>query len=460
MRYTVAVTLTLALFLCLSTGAAYAQADEPGPLRVGIATADVTPDSPALMRGFGGRNRPSEGVAKNILAQAVVFDNGQTRVALVAVDHCWIEYRQALDLRAAAEAAGIPQQHLMINFSHNHYGPFFTACVDRSPGFNLEYDVLFKQRTDPLLAAAVEDLKPALLDYTVGSSTMAINRRQLDDENKWVGMRPEPRKQIDPDVPVLRVLTPEGEVRAVIFGYACHPTTISGQMQYLIGTDFPGHARDWIAAAYPDAEAVFLQGFAGDIKPRAIRPRPGLTPSRFGGVLVDELQTKQAVGWELGRAVLAAVSVPPPPVPADRPKDLEQALATPVTLGGVLELVDLPTSPTDPAKMTPVPFHMGALRIGDVYMFCGQGEILSSMALRIKRNMPDMRVWTNAYCHTIGGSYIGDAESWDEGGYEAGRYAPQAEDVLVSHAMQFIRGLQYQPIHTDPIPRTHPTYCP
>lgn len=460
MRYTVAVTMTLALIMCLSMGDAVAQEDEPGPLRVGIATANVTPESPAFMRGFGGRNRPSEGTAKDILAQVVVFDNGQTRVALIALDHCWIEYRQALDLRVAAEAAGIPQQHLVINFSHNHYGPFFSSCTDR--GFNLEYDILFKQRTDPLFAAAVENLQPALLDYTVGQSTMAVNRRQLDDEGKYVGMRPEPRKQIDADVPIMRVLTPEGEVRAVIFGYACHPTTATGPMGYLIGTDFPGHARDWMNEVYPEAEPVFLQGFGGDIKPGAVRPsgsegRPG---GRFNSaIMFDEFGTKAAMGHELARGVCRALGVPPPPVPADRPKDPEQALATPVVLGGILELVDMPTSPTDPTKMWPTGIHVGAVRIGDVYMVNGQGEILSSMALRIKRELGHLRVWTNAYCHTIG-NYIGDAVSWDEGGYEAGRYAPQAEDVLVSHAMQFIRRLQYQPIHTDPVPRSHPTYSP
>jgi neutral ceramidase len=460
MRYILAITMALVACLCVGMGAASAQADEPGPLRVGIATADISPDFPAFMRGFGARNRPSEGVAKEVAAQVVVFDNGQTRVALMTVDLCWIEYRQALDLRAAAEAAGIPQQHLVINFSHNHYGPFFRTGMGNA--FNLEYDVLFKQRTDPLFAAAVENLQPALLDYTVGQSTMAVNRRQLDDQGKYVGMRPEPRKPIDPDVPIMRVLTPQGQVRAVIFGYACHPTTASGDMLYLIGPDFPGHARDWMRAVYPDAEPIFLQGFGGDIKPGAVRPvgSGSGTGGRFGATtLADEFGTKAAMGHELARGVCRALGVPPPPVPADRPTALEQALATPVVLGGVLELVDLPTSPDDPTKMWPNGIHMGALRIGDVYMFCSQGEVLSSMGLRIKRELGDMRVWTNGYCHTIG-NYIGDAQSWDEGGYEAGRYAPAAEDILVSRALSFIRLLQDQPIHTDPVPRSHPTYSP
>lgn len=181
---------------------------------------------------------------KNLTATCVVFDNGVTRVPIVALDLCKVLEPQLEDLRVAAQEAGIPPQHVMINCSHTHYGP----QIGRKENEN--YDALFKARTGPLFEAAVADLQPAVLDYTAGSCTMAINRRQLNAAGKVTAMRPEPRKQIDADVPILRVLSSEGEVRAVIFGYACHPTTVSA-LHYQIGTDYPGFARDWIAAAYP-----------------------------------------------------------------------------------------------------------------------------------------------------------------------------------------------------------------
>ena len=422
-------------------------------LRVGIATADITPEAPVWMRGFGGRKRPSEGVARPVLAQCVVFDNGQTRVAVVALDLCALSYRQLLRLRGAAERAGIPQQHLMINVSHTHFAPHM-GSVDPHPR-NLEYDALFTERTQPLFDAAVADLQPALLDFTIGSSTMAANRRQLNDEGQITkGLRPEPRKPIDPDVHVLRVLSAEGQARAVVFGYACHPTTASLRMKCLVGTDYTGYARDWVAAAYPGAEPIFLQGCGGDIKPRAIRPCTETRTGQFHLVLLDERESKAAVGYELGRAVAAATAVPPPPVPAGRPKEREQALATPVPLGGIVETVPLP-SKADPEQMARHLWHMGAWRIGDVYLFGGQGELLSAIGLRIKRELPDLRVWTNGYTHW-GGGYFADAASHPEGGYEVRNtaFAPQAEDILVGNAIRYIRQLQTSPIHTDPIPRS------
>jgi hypothetical protein len=437
----------LLLAICAHLTAAEPRADSPGPLRVGIATADITPEGPVWMRGFAARKKPSEGVHRSLHAQCVVFDNGQTRVAFVALDLCALSYNQLCRLRTAAEAAGIPQQHLMVNCSHAHYGPHMGSVEPHAE--NLHHDALFTERTRALFDEAVADLQPAALDFTVGSSTMAINRRQLNEEGKCTGMRPEPRKPIDPDVPILRVLNAEGEVRCVLFGYACHPTTVraTSELGYQVGTDYPGYARDWVRAAYPDAEPVFLQGCGGDIKPRAVLPT-----GRFGTVLLDDLETVTALGHELGRAVVAALAVPPAPVPADRPAGLEEAIGAPVALGGVVELVSLP-SKDDPETLWPTPFHMGAWRIGDVYVFGCQGEVLSAIGLRIKRELPDVRVWTNGYTHW-GGGYLPDAASHPEGGYEINmtRFAPRAEDVVVDTARRLIGVLQSNPVHAEPIP--------
>lgn len=438
---------TAALLALLALPVAPGVAAEPGPLRVGIARADITPEGPVWMRGFAARKKASEGVFRKIQAQCVVFDNGQTRVALMALDLCALSYHQLVKLREAAEACGIPQQHLMINCSHSHYGPHMGSVEPNDR--NREHNALFTERTQPLFAAAAADLQPAVLEYTVGSSTMAVNRRQLNAEGQCTGMRPEPRKQIDPAVPILRVLGAEGQVRAVLFGYACHPTTTpaTSEVGYMVGTDYPGYARDWVAAAYPDAEPIFFQGCGGDIKPRAVLP-----PGRFGTVLLDDRQMMASLGHELGRAVVAALAVPPPAVPADRPADPREAMATAVPLGGIVELVSLP-SKEDPKQPAKTPFHLGAWRIGDVYIFGCQGEVLSNIGLRIKRELAGVRVWTNGYTHW-GGGYVPDAASYPEGGYEINStaFAPQAEEMIVRTAVRLIKQLQTEPVHAKPIP--------
>jgi len=428
--------------LWLSITVACAQADEPGPLKIGLASADITPEGPVWMAGFAARNKPSEGVYKNLIAQCVVFDNGQTRLGFFTCDLCKVYEKQLEDLRTAAGQVGIPPQHVMVTVSHTHGGPQLTHKE------NAAYDALFKERTDPLFEAAVADLQPAVLEYTVGSCTMAINRRQLNAEGKCAGMRPEPRKQIDPDVPIIRALSPAGNVRAVIFGYACHPTTIgpSTPIGYKIGTDYVGYARDWIAAAYPDAMPVFLQGCAGDIKPRYTLPN-----GRFGYVLLEPEAIVAEMGHELGRAVIAATCVPLPALPADRPTALEEAVQTPIQLGGIVEKVHVPDRKTEGKFHT---IYNGAWRIGDVYIFGSQCEICSNIGLHIKRDLAGIRVWTNGYTHW-GGGYIADTASFPEGGYEvdrASRVAPETEGILVANAKRYIAELQETAVHTGPIP--------
>ena len=426
------VLLFVTAIMCGAAHTAFAQAAaaEPGPLKVGLATIKITPEGSVYMAGFAARKEPSEGAYADIYASCVVFDNGVTRVGFVAIDVCKIGVPQMHKIRAAAQQVGIPPQHVMINSSHTHCGP--TIIGKKNP----DYLPVFEEKVCGLLQKAVDDLQEARLDYTVGSCTMAVNRRQLNAEGKCTGMKPEPRKKIDPDVPILRVLRPDGTVRAVIFGYACHPTAMGGQE---IGPDFVGPAREWIAAAYPGALPVFLQGCAGDIKPRYCKPN-----GRFGYILIEPKETVKELGHELGRAVITALVVPPSQVPADG--------SDKVVLGGITRLVRAPDKKAPEDKFHEI--YNGAWRIGDVYFFGSQCELCSQIGLRIKRELSDLRVWTNGYTHW-GGGYIVDAAQFPEGGYEVNvsACAPETEDIVVGNAVRFIRELETNPVHEGPIPK-------
>ncbi len=75
-----------------------------------------------------------------------------------------------------------------------------------------------------LWAAALADLRPATLAVGHGSAPFAMNRRQRTEKGIQFGVNP--AGPIDRDVPVLRVAAPDGKLRAVVFGYACHNTTL------------------------------------------------------------------------------------------------------------------------------------------------------------------------------------------------------------------------------------------
>ena len=73
-----------------------------------------------------------------------------------------------------------------------------------------------------------------------------------------------PEGPVDHDVPVLRVETPDGKLRAVVFGYACHNTTL--QFYQWCG-DYAGFAQKYLEEKHPGATALFWMGCGGDANP-------------------------------------------------------------------------------------------------------------------------------------------------------------------------------------------------
>src|SRR4029079_9018056 len=69
---------------------------------------------------------------------------------------------------------------------------------------------------------------------------------------------------VDHDVPILRVESPDGKLRANMFGYACHNTT-TALMQ--INADYAGFAQTELEKAHPGATALFVMGCGGDQHP-------------------------------------------------------------------------------------------------------------------------------------------------------------------------------------------------
>ena len=58
---------------------------------------------------------------------------------------------------------------------------------------------------------------------------------------------------------MLRVAAPDGKVRAIVVGYACHCTTLN-PADNLISGDWAGYAQEAIEEAFPGALALTVIG--------------------------------------------------------------------------------------------------------------------------------------------------------------------------------------------------------
>jgi hypothetical protein len=349
---------------------------------------------------------------------------------------------------------------MLINCSHTHCGPAF-GVVKGMWELDTQYLAETRDKLCDLLREAVADLQDSELDYTVGSCTMGINRRRKDATGKCVGMVPGPDEPIDRDVPVLRVLSPDGEVRAVLFSYACHPTTMGG---YLIGSDYPGPARELLRQAIPGCTPIFLQGCGGDVKPRSVDP----VRRSYGGAT---LETVYEIGHELGRAVAAAL--------CGTPQKLGNELAG-ASVFLQLPMIGDPTEEqlakyaasdeyeqgwaawvrktiAEKGKLTDhAPMEVQALRIGAVCLLGMSAEMGVGVGLELKAKLPDIKLWTLGYSNLIC-TYFASRGEHAAGGYEVSTsfiyytlpdqplplgFQPQAVDVLVDGGIELVQSLQ------------------
>ena len=115
-----------------------------------------------------------------------------------------------------------------------------------------------------VVGSALARMGPASLTYGVGRAHFALNRRE--PTAKGIKLGKYPAGPTDESVPILRVRGAEGKPLAVVFGYACHNTTLRPDMMK-IDPDFAGYAQDRVEADNPGAVALFVTGCAGDADP-------------------------------------------------------------------------------------------------------------------------------------------------------------------------------------------------
>jgi hypothetical protein len=72
---------------------------------------------------------------------------------------------------------------------------------------------------------------------------------------------PNPDGPVDQSVPVLRVDGEDGKLRAVLFGYACHKTSLA---LYKWNAEYAGYAQEFVQANHPGTVALFMMGCGGD----------------------------------------------------------------------------------------------------------------------------------------------------------------------------------------------------
>ncbi|MBY0525172.1 MAG: neutral/alkaline non-lysosomal ceramidase N-terminal domain-containing protein [Gemmataceae bacterium] len=429
------------LFHCGSVRAA-----DAADWKVGLAHVKITPEQPIFLWGYGGRNKPFEKVEHDLWAKAMVLEDSEGhRAVIVTTDLLGLPAAISEPICERIEKkTGLKRAQVLINSAHTHTGPFLSLDArERENGMTagdaertVEYTRKMQDKIVEVVVQAGKKLEPARLSWGTGVIHFVMNRRVFAPDGVTFGANP--RGLADRSVPVLRVDTPEGKLRAVLFGAAVHNTTLRPQ-HYQICGDYAGFAQLALQEKYPEAQAMFMLGCAGDADPyphstmELAREHGNTLAREVGRVLDAKLQPVQGpLKFALAQSDLPLQD---PPARAELEKQAAskqryQAWVAQQMLARLDRGEKLPTTYRCPQAV----WQFGT----DLTLVGLSGEVVVDYVPLLEKTIGPSRLWVAAYCNDLFG-YLPSARILEEGGYETrglyagglGTFTPKAQDELL-----------------------------
>jgi hypothetical protein len=394
--------------------------------QAGIGRRVITPQTPVWLAGYGSKRAP-DGKIHDLWVKVLALraPDGK-RVVMATTDHMGMSKTIYESLYAKIHRRfSLDRSEFMLTFSHNHCGPVlkddlvdYYPLDDQQRRLVAEYSDWMEDRIVEAVGEALGKLQPARLLKGQGKCTFAVNRRENSEAEvpKLLAEGKPLKGVVDHYVPVLAIRGDGGKLLGVLFGYACHPTTLAWNTWC---GDYPGFAQVNLEASHPGTAAMFFNACGGDQNP--IPRRQAELCVKYGKMLSD--------------AVEKALAQPMQPVSAglrsafefvDLPYDelVTREKLLPIANGQselharwakrMLKMIDdRVTFPTS------YPYPVQAWQIGNELLLIGiGGEAVVDYSLRFKREFGPA-AWVCGYANDMA-AYIPSRRVWKEGGYEGG----------------------------------------
>jgi Neutral/alkaline non-lysosomal ceramidase, N-terminal len=414
--------------------------------RAGVAKTVITPKHYMWMSGYGGRTKPAEGKIHDLWAKALILEDAdRRRSVIVTLDLVGIDKQLADEVCADIEKRhGFAREQIMLACSHTHCGPVVGKNLIAMYNFDEKQHELVKSYTKELhgqlvelVGAALKDLKPAQLTWNNGFTTFATNRRTNKEKEvpkmRELGLLNGP---VDHDVPVLCVREPDGKVRSLVFGYACHATVMDF---YQWSGDYPGYAQLELEKRYPGATSLFFAGCGADQNPLPRRKN----------------ELAEAYGKQLAEAVDQVVKAPMTPIKPSlattftridlpfgelpsREKIVQDTMSKNTYIASRAKMLLKEIEKNGSLKAT-YPYPIQAWQLGsDLTWIALGGEVTVEYSLRLKKELG--KVWVAGYTNDVM-AYIPSLKVLKEGGYEGDTsmiyyglpcaWGPRVEELIV-----------------------------
>lgn len=227
------------------------------PLYAGVAKSDISTHSPDML------------VNDPLYAKALVLDDGDTRLAIIAMDAVAIggicdigdDFLGKLRSRIEKEL-GIAGKNILVNATHTHTDePMLCETAEQL------------EKTFDAVSRAYKSMVEVKVSSGVGyEDSIMINRTlRLKNGMHWTVRQAYPCPfdsevdslgPIDPNIGILRIDHLDEKPLAVVYTFSCHP--LLGVPNRGVTANFPGFASKVIEENF-GGMALFLQGTGGDV---------------------------------------------------------------------------------------------------------------------------------------------------------------------------------------------------
>jgi len=390
--------------------------------KIGVARVNITPPTPFWLSGYAARTNPAPTVRTELWAKALAIqDPAGTRAVIVTTDLIGLpaEVSDAVAERLKREE-NLPRAALVLNSSHTHSGPAIwpnlRVMFDFTPDEAQRVKRYARKLTDDLASVArqaLDGLQPANLAFGRGTAGFAINRRQPVPTGVRIGVNT--NGPVDHSVPVLRVSAPDGTLRAVLFAYSCHNTTLGGDF-YQVDGDYAGAAQREVEKDHPGVTALFMMLCGGDQNPN---PRGKVEHvEQYGRELASAVEQVLKGNLAPVRPPLRAAHqvIPPDFAPHTREQFETELKDASVFKQRRARLMLEAYDRGQPIRQLAYPVQ--AVRFNqDLTLLALGGEVVVDYSIRARRDFPGENLVVAGYCNDVA-CYIPSLRVLREGGYE------------------------------------------
>lgn len=444
-------------------------------MKAGFAKICINPPYGAPIVGYF-EKRFTKGIADDLFARVVAFDDGKKKAVVVALDLCYLAQQEFDDFKAAVmEATGVEKDAIFINCSHTHTGPVVGkdfASDLRSPDF---YILFLCTCIRDAAVYAIQDLRECKMEIAEGvaKNISFVRRYRMKDgtvaTNPGVGNPNIDHALGEPNETVKLVkLVRENADDIFIVNFGTHPDSVGGEY---ISADYIGYVCSTVENALPGTKCIFLQGAQGDVNHVNVNPTPGeaaISVIDFDSV-PRSLEHAKHMGRIIAGAVLSICSITEP-VEVDKisygfkrvdlPSYQENHRIEEVrhiyemyNAGRANELpfkeMELTTAVAEACRIMELengpdsfPFFLSAIKIGELVFAGIGGEPFVDIGNRICADSPCKTTIMCALTNSEGG-YIPTRKAYEEGGYEArsSQLKPGGDDIIVEGMKALLNSL-------------------